>query len=175
MLTNLTGAGAPALASFLASLVEVAEALTVVLAVGAVRGWRGALAGAGLALGVLVVMVAAMGPALERVPLDLAKLAIGTLLVLFGLRWLRKAMLRAAGVIPLHDEQVAYDGETRALRCLGPVIRSWDGVAVATAFKITAEPGRCPGRARGHSPRSSWGCWRALRCGVLWWRCRRTP
>lgn len=137
MWTNWTEAGAPALASFLASSVEVAESLTVVLAVGAVRGWRAALAGTGLAIGLLIVMVATMGPALQHVPLDLAKLTIGALLVLFGLRWLRKALLRAAGVIPLHDEQAAYDGETRKLRDLSAASGVWDGVAVATAFKIT--------------------------------------
>jgi uncharacterized membrane protein len=130
-------AGAPALAAFLASLVEFVEALTVILAVGVVRSWRGAVGGAALALALLVVMVAAIGPALQRVPLDLAKLAIGCLLVLFGLRWLRKAMLRAAGVIPLHDEQAAYDGKTRMLRGLGPAARSWDKVAIAAAFQIT--------------------------------------
>jgi uncharacterized membrane protein len=137
MLTDWTHASAPALAAFLASLVEFVEALTVVLAVGAVRGWRGALGGAGLALVVLTALVNALGPALQHVPLDLAKLVIGALLALFGLRWLRKAMLRAAGVIPLHDEQAAYEGKTRALRGLGSVDRGWDRLAIATSLKIT--------------------------------------
>ena len=71
------------------------------LAVGAVRGWRGALGGTGLALLVLLVIVAVLGPALTRIPLDLVQLGLGTLLLLFGMRWLRKAILRSAGVIPL--------------------------------------------------------------------------
>ncbi len=131
------------LAAFLASLVEFIEALTIVLAVGAVRGWRGALGGSGLALLVLLALVAVLGPALVRIPLDLVQLGLGTLLLMFGMRWLRKAVLRAAGVIPLHDEAAAYAKTTAALRGgLAPSwrpewARGWDRVAVATSFKIT--------------------------------------
>jgi uncharacterized membrane protein len=107
----------PALtAAFLASLVEAVEALTIVLAVATVRGWRPAGLGATAGLGVLALIVAALGPLLEFVPLHLLQLAIGVLLLLFGMRWLRKAILRSAGVIPLHDETAAFATETAALR-----------------------------------------------------------
>jgi uncharacterized membrane protein len=125
------------LAAFLASLVEFVEALTVVLAVGTVRGWRGALIGSGGAVVVLLAIVAALGPALTRIPLDVVQLAVGTLLLLFGMRWLRKAILRSAGVIPLHDEEAAYAKETESLRRIDGGRAGWDTVAIATAFKIT--------------------------------------
>jgi Ca2+/H+ antiporter, TMEM165/GDT1 family len=130
-----THAGA-SVAAFLASLVEFIEALTVVLAVGAVRGWRGSLFGAGLGLAVLLLLTAALGPALARIPLAIVQLVVGTLLLLFGLRWLRKAILRAAGIIPLHDETAAYDKETALLSRFGAAVSSLDGIAVATSFKI---------------------------------------
>ncbi len=108
---------APAIsAAFLSSLVEAVEALTIVLAVGTVRGWRPAGLGAVAGLALLVLIVLALGPLLDRVPLNLLQLAIGVLLLLFGMRWLRKAILRAAGVIPLHDEAIAYATETAQLR-----------------------------------------------------------
>src|SRR5205807_6466643 len=97
--------GPSILAAFLASLVEFVEARTVVLAVGVVRGWRPALTGTGLALVVLLALVVVLGPALQRIPLGQVQLVVGVLLLLFGMRWLRKAILRAAGVIPLHDEE----------------------------------------------------------------------
>ncbi len=125
------------LAAFLASLVEFVEALTVVLAVGAVRGWRGAIGGSALALLVLLALVAVLGPALTRIPLDVVQLGLGALLVLFGMRWLRKAVLRAAGVIPLHDEDAAYAQTTAVLRAAGGRFSGWDRLAVATSFKIT--------------------------------------
>jgi uncharacterized membrane protein len=101
-------------AAFLASLVEAVEALTIVLAVAIVRGWRPAGLGALAGLAVLAVIVVALGPLLSHVPLRL--LQIGVLLLLFGMRWLRKAILRAAGVIPLHDEAMAFATETAELR-----------------------------------------------------------
>jgi uncharacterized membrane protein len=112
----LTTATPAITAAFLGSLVEAVEALTIVLAVATVRGWRPAGLGAvgGLALLALVVLV--FGPLLDRVPLHLLQLAIGILLLLFGMRWLRKAILRAAGIIPLHDEAQAFAGETSELR-----------------------------------------------------------
>ena len=103
-------------AAFLASLVEAVEALTIVLAVATVRGWRPAGLGAFAGLAVLVLIVAALGPLLDRVPLHLLQLAIGVLLLLFGMRWLRKAILRSAGIIPLHDEAEAFATETAELR-----------------------------------------------------------
>ena len=131
-----THAGTLALAAFLASLVECTEAMTVVLAVGAVRGWRGAVVGSTAGLAALLVLVAALGPALTRIPLELVQLAVGALLLLFGLRWLRKASLRAAGVIPRHDEADVYAEQTAALRAHGAAAAGWDRVAVATSFKI---------------------------------------
>jgi len=108
---------APAIsAAFLSSLVEAVEALTIVFAVGTVRGWRPAGLGALAGFLLLALIVLALGPLLDRVPLHLLQFAIGVLLLLFGMRWLRKAILRAAGVIPLHDETIAYATETAQLR-----------------------------------------------------------
>jgi uncharacterized membrane protein len=103
-------------AAFLASLVEAVEALTIVLAVATVRGWRPAGLGALAGLALLAIIVLALGPLLDRVPLHLLQLVIGILLLLFGMRWLRKAILRSAGVIPLHDETTAFASETADLR-----------------------------------------------------------
>jgi uncharacterized membrane protein len=103
-------------AAFLASLVEAVEALTIVLAVATVRGWRPAGLGALSGLAVLALIVVALGPLLDRVPLHLLQLVIGVLLLLFGMRWLRKAILRAAGFIPLHDETTAFATGTAELR-----------------------------------------------------------
>lgn len=137
MIVDWAHAWPSVVAAFLASLVEFVEALTVVLAVGTVRGWRGALTGSGAAIAVLLAVVAALGPALTHIPLNVVQLAVGTLLLLFGMRWLRKAVLRSAGVIPLHDEDAAYAKETETLRRNGGAGAAWDTVAIATAFKIT--------------------------------------
>ncbi len=108
---------APAVsAAFLSSLVEAVEALTIVLSVATVRGWRPAGLGALAGLGTLALIVLALGPLLDRVPLHALQLVIGVLLLLFGMRWLRKAILRAAGVVPLHDEALAFANGTAALR-----------------------------------------------------------
>lgn len=136
MLVNWTHVGPTVVAAFLASLVEFVEALTVVLAVGVVRGWRGALMGSGAATLVLLAIIAILGPALTRIPLGTVQLVVGVLLLLFGLRWLRKAILRAAGVIALHDEAAIYDKQAQALRRQG-ASGGWDKIAFATAFKIT--------------------------------------
>jgi hypothetical protein len=136
-MTEWVHAGPSVLAAFLASLVEFVEALTVVLAVGTIRGWRPALAGAGLALVTLAILVVALGPALVRIPLATVQLVVGTLLLLFGLRWLRKAILRAAGIIPLHDETAAYAAETDLLSHSPRRFRAgWDTIAVTASFKI---------------------------------------
>jgi uncharacterized membrane protein len=137
MIINWAHAWPSIAAAFLASLVEFVEALTVVLAVGTVRGWRGALTGSGGALTVLLLIVIVLGPALTRIPLHVVQLAVGTLLLLFGMRWLRKAVLRSAGVIALHDEAAAYAKETETLRQARKADRGWDTVAITTAFKIT--------------------------------------
>jgi uncharacterized membrane protein len=129
--------GTSIVASFLASLVECVEALTVVLAVGSVRGWRSALIGCATAITVLFVIIAALGSALTHIPLPIIQLVIGTLLLLFGLRWLRKAILRSAGLIPLHDEQAAFAKSSASMRHLGTGHSSWDKIAFAAAFNIT--------------------------------------
>jgi uncharacterized membrane protein len=118
-------------------MVEFVEALTVILAVGAVRGWRGALSGGAAAVAVLLAIVAMLGTALTRIPLGALQLAVGVLLLLFGLRWLRKAILRSAGVIPLHDEQAIYARETEAMRRHAGASGGWDKIAFATSFQIT--------------------------------------
>jgi uncharacterized membrane protein len=103
---------APAVgAAFAASLVEVVEAFTIVLAVSTLRGWRPAVSGTMAALALLGLLLLALGPLLERIPLHLLQLVIGVLLLLFGMGWLRKAVLRSIGVIPLHDEEVAFAAE----------------------------------------------------------------
>jgi uncharacterized membrane protein len=128
---------APAVgAAFVASLVEVVEAFTIVLAVATLRGRRPATAGTLVALGVLALLVVALGPLLDRVPLRLLQLMIGVLLLLFGMGWLRKAVLRSAGVIPLHDEEATFAAETEHLA--GEARRrrdSLDWIAGLTAFK----------------------------------------
>ncbi|MGC1457684.1 MAG: hypothetical protein WA825_05370 [Steroidobacteraceae bacterium] len=122
--------------AFMASLVEFVEALTVVLAVGMMRGWRSALAGAGAALLLLLTLIGIFGQSLARIPLGLFQLLIGTLLLLFGLRWLRKAILRSAGRLALHDELASFAQQTASLENLAMPIATWDRVAVAASFKI---------------------------------------
>src|SRR5690242_3559594 len=90
------------------------EALTIVLAVGVTRGWRSAIIGTVSALGALAVVVAALGPALSVIPIESLRLGIGTLLLIFGLQWLRKAILRASGFKALHDEEAIFEEERRA-------------------------------------------------------------
>lgn len=137
MIAHWAYAGPSFLAAFMASLVEFVEALTVILAVGAVRGWRGALSGAAAGVAILLLIIAVLGPALARIPLATIQLVVGALLLLFGLRWLRKAILRYAGVIPLHDEAATYSKETESMRKLGRIGQRWDSVAFAASFKIT--------------------------------------
>jgi uncharacterized membrane protein len=136
MIMDWTHAGPSMVAAFLASLVEFVEALTIVLAVGTIRGWRPALIGTAAGLAVLLLIIVALGPALARIPLGTVQLVVGTLLLLFGMRWLRKAILRAAGVIALHDEDAAFASEAAALR-KGPraFLAGLDKIAVATTFK----------------------------------------
>lgn len=135
-----THLGGTLLASFLASSVECVEAMTIVLAVWIVRGWRPALAGAGAAFAVLAVLVAVFGPSLSLMPLAWLQIAIGILLVLFGMRWLRKAVLRAAGVVPLHDESTAFSSETSVLGSYG-IAHRWDAVGITTSFKAVMVEG----------------------------------
>jgi uncharacterized membrane protein len=104
-----------ALPAFLASLVEFVEALTIVVAVGVTRGWRSAGLGAAAGVALLIVLVLAFGPALALVPIGLLQIVVGILLLFFGLRWLRKAVLRSAGAVALHDETRAFEKQRTAL------------------------------------------------------------
>ena len=97
--------------AFLASLVEMVEALTIVLAVGVTRGWRSTALGVAAAAAALAVVIAALGPAISALPFDVLRLVVGALLLVFGLQWLRKAILRASGYISLHDEAAIYERE----------------------------------------------------------------
>jgi Ca2+/H+ antiporter, TMEM165/GDT1 family len=107
---------APAItAAFLASMVEVVEAFTIVLAIATLRGWRPAVLGTTAGLALLAGIVLLLGPLLDRVPVASLQLGIGILLLLFGMGWLRKASLRAAGIIPLHDEDAIFAAETAQL------------------------------------------------------------
>ena len=104
-------------ATFLASTVELVEAFTIVLAMGLTRGWRSTLWGVAAALGALTVATAIAGYALATwFPASALQLAIGTLLLIFGLQWLRKAILRSAGLKALHDEEEIFLAEQPVLR-----------------------------------------------------------
>jgi len=96
-------------ASFFASAVEGVEAVTIVLAAGITRGWKSALAGTAAALFILAIVTAILGPALTVIPIDALRLIVGFLLLVFGLQWLRKAILRASGYKALHDEAEIYE------------------------------------------------------------------
>ncbi|WP_138465870.1 COG4280 domain-containing protein [Poseidonocella sp. HB161398] len=122
-------------AAFLASVVEVVEAFTIVLAVALTRGWRPALAGTGAALALLAAVVALLGPSLQLVPIRLLQVAVGVLLLLFGMGWLRKAVLRAAGILALHDEEAAFAQETAALGRQAGGARTLEWIAGIAAFK----------------------------------------
>jgi uncharacterized membrane protein len=106
--------GALFLAVFLACVVEAVEALTIVLAAGTGRDWRSAIIGVLAGLVVLGAIVALLGPALSAVPLDGLRLVVGGVLLVFGLQWLRKAILRASGLKARHDENAIYDTELAA-------------------------------------------------------------
>jgi uncharacterized membrane protein len=125
-----------ALSVFVACAVEAVEALTIVLAVGTTRSWSSALYGTGAAVVALAALVAALGPALTALPLNTLRLVIGALLLMFGLQWLRKAVLRAAGLKALHDEEAAFEAEMAAARAAGSVGTSGiDGYAFVISFK----------------------------------------
>ncbi|HTZ08972.1 MAG TPA: hypothetical protein VMB72_07860, partial [Acidimicrobiales bacterium] len=121
---------------FLASGVEMVEALTIVVAVGVTRGWRSALEGAAAALATLAALVAVLGPALVLlVPLDALRVVVGGLLLVFGLQWLRKAVLRAAGLKEKHDEDAIFAEQVADLRHSTRPGSGRDGVAFGVAFK----------------------------------------
>jgi uncharacterized membrane protein len=124
-----------AVSVFLACAVEAVEALTIVMAVGNTRSWSSALGGVGAATVALAALVLALGSALTSLPIDALRLTIGTLLLLFGLQWLRKAVLRAAGLKALHDERGAYQRELDAARAAGRAHPGWDVYSFAVAGK----------------------------------------
>src|SRR5215472_718703 len=127
---------APAVtAAFLASTVEVVEAFTIVLAVATLRGWRPAALGTIAGLVLLAGIVLLLGPLLEHVPIHSLQLSIGILLLLFGMGWLRKASLRAAGILPLHDEDAIFATETAALGSSGGLRSGRDWAAGVTALQ----------------------------------------
>ncbi len=131
--TTLAIAATP---SFIASAVEFVEATTIVLAVGITRGWRAPLAGSALAALTLAVIVGTLGVALVTVvPEHLLLGLVGTLLLLFGLRWLRKAVLRFAGIVALHDEEEIYRREVAELRSQGLKKSEWDWIGMIVAYK----------------------------------------
>ncbi len=123
-------------AVFLASAVEMVEALTIVVAVGVTRGWRSALEGTAVALAVLVGLVAAVGPALVHyVPLSTLRIVVGGLLLVFGLQWLQKAVLRAAGLKAKHDEDAIFETQVADLSSGETRTRGRDSTAFTVAFK----------------------------------------
>jgi uncharacterized membrane protein len=123
------------LAVFLACAVEAVEALTIVLAAGVTRGWRSPMIGVVAALLTLAVVVAALGPAISRIPIGAMQLVIGGLLLVFGLQWLRKAILRASGYKALHDEDKIYQQQVAAAKAAGTegraFVTDWYGFTLA--------------------------------------------
>jgi len=123
-------------ATFLASAVEMVEALTIVLAVGLTRGWPSTSGGVLAAVLSLTVIVVALGPAVASIPIGALRLLVGALLLVFGLQWLRKAILRASGYVPLRDEDAAFSREVAvarsATRTMNPGV---DWYAFTLSFK----------------------------------------
>jgi len=125
-----------AMPALLASLVEMVEAMTIVLAVGMTRGWRDALLGTAAGLVALAAIAVVLGTALTTlIPLHLFQVVVGTLLLLFGLRWLRKAILRFAGIVALHDEELIYQREVAVLRAQGLAKTGIDWVGLTVTCK----------------------------------------
>ena len=144
MTIDWTHAAPSVLASFLASLVEFVEALTIILAVGTVRGWRPAIQGTVAGVIFLTLLVLGFGPALQKIPITTLQLVVGVLLLLFGMRWLRKAILRSAGIIGLHDEEAIFKKQTKKLEELEgdkPKSQMVDWIAFATTFKAVVLEG----------------------------------
>jgi uncharacterized membrane protein len=123
---------------FVACVVEAVEALTIVLAAGLTRQWRSTFQGMAVALVVLAVVVVVLGPTITLLPLGVLRVVVGALLAIFGLQWLRKAVLRATGFKGLHDEAAAYQREVTAARAAGAgsargVVQDW--YAFTLSFK----------------------------------------
>lgn len=124
-----------ALSVFLACAVEAVEALTIVLAVGTTRSWSSALSGVGAASIALCAVVAALGPALTSLPIGVLRLIVGGLLLIFGLQWLRKAVLRASGLKALHDEAAEFEEQRAAARAAGAGGGGFDAYSFTLSFK----------------------------------------
>jgi uncharacterized membrane protein len=134
--SGVSGAEISLLASvFVACAVEAVEAVTIVLAVGTTRSWRSALAGAATAIIALAVIVVLLGPALTSLPIGVLRVLVGGLLLIFGLQWLRKAILRASGQKAKHDELLIYEQQSRAAEAAGPTHEGLDAYAFVVAFK----------------------------------------
>jgi uncharacterized membrane protein len=123
-----------ALSVFLACAVEAVEAFTIVLAVGTTRGWRASLTGVGAATLILAVLVGALGPALTTLPIGVLRVVVGGLLLTFGLQWLRKAILRAAGAKDKHDEEAIFRAEAAEAAAV-PTGAGFDRYAFAISLK----------------------------------------
>jgi len=127
-----------ALVAFLASSVEMVEALTIVLAAGVSRGWRSALLGAASAVVILLILVVVFGvQILALVPIDVLRVVVGSFLLLFGLKWLKKAILRQSGRKALHAEDQIYAHQVAALSRQGGRRGGIDAEGFATAFNGT--------------------------------------
>ncbi len=118
---------------FLASAVEMVEALTIVVAVGATKGWRSAFEGVAVALLALAALVAVFGPALSRIPMSSLRIVVGTVLLIFGMQWWRKAILRSIGLKAKHDEDAIYAETVEELQQSPASTR--DAAAFMMAFK----------------------------------------
>src|SRR2546429_962593 len=134
-LATLASAAVPA---FVASIVEWVEAFTIVLAVGNTRGWRSPIWGTAAGLASLAVIVGVFGTPLiifhEQVSQSF-HIVVGVLLLLFGMRWLRKAILRFAGIVALHDEELIYQREVAELRAAGKTLDRWDNIGFWFSYK----------------------------------------
>ncbi len=125
------------LAAFLASLVECVEALTIVLAVGVTRGWRSVLLGTAMGLVLLTALILIFNPLLHHIPIPIAwlQISLGGLIFIFGMNWLRKAVLRAAGRKALHDQALIYQEEIAEMVNIAKARGRWDWIALVTGFK----------------------------------------
>jgi uncharacterized membrane protein len=124
-----------AISVFLACAVEAVEALTIVLAVGSTRRWSSALLGVGVAVALLAVLIAALGPALTVLPIGVLRVVVGGLLLVFGLQWLRKAILRAGGLKALHDEEAIFEREAGDAARRSAPTEGVDSYAFLISFK----------------------------------------
>jgi uncharacterized membrane protein len=134
----LVALGIAAVPAFVASVVEWVEAFTIVLAVGNTRGWRSPIWGTAAGLGTLAVIVGVFGTPLIIFHDQVSQsfhIVVGILLLLFGMRWLRKALLRFAGIVALHDEELIYQREVAELRAAGLSLTKWDNIGFWFAYK----------------------------------------